>query len=443
MQPFTSKPAAPITGDIFVPGDKSISHRALILAGLSVGRSVVRGLLDGDDVLCTASVMGALGAQLIRGDDTTWTIDGVGLGGVVEPDDILDMGNSGTGARLILGALASHPINAFVTGDASLRRRPMDRIIEPLTRIGAHFVSRAHGRLPVVVCGTEEPLPITYSPSVASAQVKSAILLAGLNTPGVTKVVEARATRDHTEIMLRHFGAEVSVSVDGGVRTIALVGQPELQATNIDVPGDFSSAAFPLVAALITAGSDLTLRNIGVNPLRTGLLTTLLEMGADVTLINERTLAGEPVADLTVRASQLHGVEVPALRAPSMIDEFPVLAVAAAHAEGITTMKGLKELRFKESDRLKATVQGLASCGIEAEANGDMMTVQGFGGTTPMGGHIQARLDHRIAMSFLILGVSAASPVTVDDGSTIASSFPSFIELMNGIGANMTSEKVS
>lgn len=443
MQPFSSEPSASITGEISVPGDKSISHRALIIAGLAVGRSVIRGLLEGDDVLRTATVMRALGVHLTRGDETTWAVNGTGVGGLCEPDNILDMGNSGTGARLILGALSSHPITAFVTGDASLRQRPMNRIIEPLTRIGAIFVGRNHGRLPVAVCGTGEPLPITHSPSIASAQVKSAILLAGLNTPGLTRVVEAEPTRDHTEIMLQHFGAKITVSESTNDRTITLVGQPELQGTDVDIPGDFSSAAFPLVATLITEGSELTLRHVGINPQRTGLLTTLLEMGADITLDNQRTQAGELVADIIIRSSQLHGVKVPAIRAPSMIDEYPVLAVAAAYATGSTIMPGLKELRFKESDRLFSTVQGLTSCSVATETNGDVLTVHGTGDTKPMGGHIQTQLDHRIAMSFLVLGISAASPVTVDDGSTIASSFPGFLTLMNSIGANITKEEVS
>ncbi len=435
--PLTSIPAGPLAGDIAIPGDKSISHRALIIATLAVGRSVIRGLLEGDDVLGTVSAMRTLGARISRQDDATWIVDGVGVGGLAEPDDLLDMGNSGTGARLLLGVLASHSLSAFVTGDASLRQRPMDRVIEPLSRIGARFITRDNGRLPLAVHGTDEPLPITYRPSVASAQVKSAVLLAGLNSPGTTTVIEAQATRDHTERMLQHFGADIRVTENDNGREIALTGQPELQAAEVDIPGDFSSAAFPLVAALITPGSELTLRNIGVNPERTGLLTTLLEMGAAIEFSNERMLAGEPVADLTVLSSALHGVEVPAIRAPSMIDEFPVLAIAAARADGTSIMHGLAELKVKESDRLTATAEGLACCGVTAEAGEDTLKIQGIGSNTQTGGHVRSQFDHRIAMSFLVHGISAATPVTVDDGAAIATSFPDFMDLMNGIGAKI------
>ena len=439
MLPLTSKPAGPLAGDTSIPGDKSISHRALIIAALAVGRSVVRGLLEGDDVLRTVSAMRALGARITREDDATWLVDGVGLEGLAEPIDLLDMGNSGTGARLLLGVLASHPISVFISGDASLRQRPMDRVIEPLSQIGARFITREDQRLPLAICGTDEPLPITYRPSVASAQVKSAVLFAGLNAPGVTTVIEAQATRDHTERMLRHFGAEITVIKDGEGRAIALTGQPELHAAEVDIPGDFSSAAFPLVAALITPGSELTLRNIGVNPHRTGLLSTLIEMGANIDLSNERMFAGEPVADLVARTSQLTGVDVDANRVPSMIDEYPVLAIAAAHAEGTSVMRGLAELRFKESDRLAAMVEGLAICGVLAEAARDKLTVQGRGGNAPTGGHVRTHFDHRIAMSFLVLGTMADAPVTIDDGGAIATSFPGFKDLMNGLGANIES----
>jgi 3-phosphoshikimate 1-carboxyvinyltransferase len=442
LQPQSSSPAGPLTGDIRVPGDKSISHRAVIVASLTVGRSVVRGLLEGDDVLRTVSAMQALGARIKRLDDESWIIDGVGLGGLSEPNDLLDFGNSGTGVRLLLGVLASQPIAAVVSGDASLRQRPMNRVIEPLSKIGARFVTRDGGRLPLSVCGTDEPMPITYRPPVASAQVKSAILLAGLNAPGVTTVIEAQATRDHTERILQHFGAEITVTEDSDGRAIALTGQPELRVAEVDVPGDFSSAAFPLVAALITPDSALTLRNIGINPHRTGLLTTLLEMGANIDLNNECMLAGEPVADIKVRASRLRGVEVGADRAPSMIDEYPVLAVAAAHAEGTSIMHGLAELRVKESDRLAAIVDGLQSCGLLADADGDKLTIQGWGqargDNTPTGGHVRTHLDHRIAMSFLVLGITASAPVTVDDGEAIATSFPGFANLMNELGAKVS-----
>ena len=439
LQPLSSSPAGRLSGDIRVPGDKSISHRAIIIAGLTVGRSVVRGLLEGDDVLCTVSAMRALGARIVRHDSESWIIDGIGLGGLSEPEDVLDFGNSGTGTRLLLGVLASQRISAFVSGDSSLRRRPMDRVIEPLSQIGAHFVAREGGRLPLAISGTDEPMSLTYRPPIASAQVKSAVLLAGLNAPGVTTVIEAHATRDHTERMLRHFGAEITVDSDSGGSVIALTGQPELQAAEVDVPGDFSSAAYPLVATLISSGSELTLRNIGVNSFRIGLLTTLLEMGANIELSSERMLAGEPVADIKVWSSSLRGVELNADRVPSMIDEYPVLAVAAAHAEGTSTMHGLTELRVKESDRLAAIVEGLKSCGLVADADGDKLTIQGRGDNAPTGGLVRTHMDHRIAMSFLVLGLTASAPVTVDDGGAIATSFPGFVELMNNLGARISS----
>ena len=438
LQRLSSSPAGRLSGDIYVPGDKSISHRAIIIAGLTVGRSVVRGLLEGDDVLCTVSAMRALGARVERQDSNGWFIDGVGLGGLSEPDDVLDFGNSGTGARLLLGVLAGQHLSAFFSGDSSLRQRPMDRVIAPLSRNGAQFVTRDGGRLPLAISGTDEPMPFTYSPPVASAQVKSAVLLAGLNAPGVTTVIEAQATRDHTERMLRHFGAEISVENDSRGSVITLTGQPELQAAEVDVPGDISSAAYPLVAALISSDSELTLRNIGVNPLRVGLLTTLREMGARIELNNERMFAGEPVADISVWSSRLHGIEVSADRAPSMIDEYPVLAVAAAHAEGTSTMHGLKELRVKESDRLAAIVEGLESCGLVADADNDKLTIQGRGDNVPTGGLVRTHMDHRIAMSFLVLGLTASAPVTVDDGNSIATSFPGFVELMNDLGAKIS-----
>ena len=438
MQTLSSSPAGRLNGDTRVPGDKSISHRAIIIASLTVGRSVVRGLLEGDDVLCTVSAMRALGARIERQDSERWIIDGVGLGGLSEPEDQLNLGNSGTGARLLLGVLASQRISAFVSGDSSLRQRPMDRVITPLSQIGAQFVTRDGGRLPLAIRGTDEPMPLTYRPPIASAQVKSAVLLAGLNAPGITTVIEAQATRDHTERMLRHFGAEITVDSDSTESVIALTGQPELQAAEVDVPGDISSAAYPLVATLISSGSELTLRNIGVNPLRIGLLTTLLEMGANIELNNERMFAGEPVADIKVWSSRLRGVEVSADRAPSMIDEYPVLAVAAAHAEGTSTMQGLKELRVKESDRLAAIVKGLKSCGLVADADGDKLTIQGRGDNTPTGGLVRTHMDHRIAMSFLVLGLTASAPVTVDDGSAIATSFPGFVDLMNNLGAKIS-----
>ncbi len=349
---------------------------------------------------------------------------------------MLDFGNAGTGARLMMGVLASHSFTSFMTGDASLRRRPMGRVIEPLRARGARFVSREGHRLPLAIVGADSPLPINYRLPVASAQVKSAILLAGLSAPGHTSVVEPEPSRDHTELMLRHFGAELTVETGrDGARTITLVGQPELEARHIIVPGDISSAAFPLAAALLVPGSEIRLTDVGVNPLRTGLITTLIDMGAEIVLENERAAAGERVADLRVRASRLRGVDVPAERAPSMIDEYPILAVLAACAEGTTRLNGLAELRVKESDRLSAIAQGLAACGITVEERKDGLVVEGKGRPPRGGALIPTRLDHRIAMAFLVLGLVAEQPVTVDDGSPIATSFPGFVALMAGLGA--------
>jgi 3-phosphoshikimate 1-carboxyvinyltransferase len=436
MTALRSAAAKPLTGRIRVPGDKSISHRALILGGLAVGRTRISGLLEGEDVLRTAAAMRALGCAAARGGDGDWTIDGIGLGGLGEPDDVLDFGNSGTGARLVLGVLATHPITAFLTGDASLRRRPMARVAEPLRRCGARFVARAGTRLPLAVIGAPEPMPIEYRLPVASAQVKSAVLLAGLNAPGETSVIEPLPTRDHTERMLQHFGAAVRVVDADGARRITVTGQPELRAGGpLMVPGDPSSAAFPAVAALIVAGSDVVIAGVGINRLRTGLFETLREMGADLAVLNERSEGGEPVADLVARASALCGVEVPAERAPRMIDEYPILAIAAACAKGRTMMRGLAELRVKESDRLAAIAEGLASCGATVAIDGDTLIVDGAGRAPPGGARIAARLDHRIAMSFLVLGMASREPVAIDDGATIATSFPGFVPLMNGLGA--------
>ena len=437
VQPLRSHPlgGGALSGEARLPGDKSISHRAVILGGLAVGETRVTGLLEGEDVLRTAAALRMLGAEVERAPDGSWRIFGTGVGGLGEPADVLDMGNSGTAARLLAGVLATHPLTAFMTGDASLRSRPMQRVIAPLSRMGARFVAREGGRLPIAVIGAETALPIEYELPVASAQVKSAILLGALNTPGHTVVIEPEATRDHSERMLRHFGAEVHVEPIGRGRRITVVGQPELGGRAVEAPGDFSSAAFPLVAALIVPGSRVTLRNVGMNPGRIGLLDTLREMGADMRLENERELSGEPVADLVVRGGGLRGVEVPPERAPSMIDEYPILAVAAALAEGSTTMHGLAELRVKESDRLGAMASGLAACGISVAEEQDSLTV--VGGRPQGGVSIPTRLDHRIAMAFLVLGLGARQPVTVDDGAPIATSFPGFLELLNGLGARI------
>ncbi len=436
MTPLTSGTAGALHGRLRVPGDKSISHRALILGSLAIGRSRVRGLLEGEDVLRTAAAMRALGAGLSRGEDGLWTLSGVGIGGLAEPEDILDLGNSGTGARLLMGLVAAHPLTAFFTGDASLRRRPMGRVAEPLARMGARLIAREGGRLPLALIGAPSPLPILYRLPVPSAQVKSAVLLAGLNAPGETSVVEPMPTRDHSERMLRHFGATVRIEPEeGGGRRITLVGQPELRAADLIVPGDPSSAAFPAVAALLLPGSQVVIEGVGVNHLRTGLFETLREMGADLAFSHERIEAGEPVADLTLRAGALEGVEVPAERAPRMIDEYPILAVAAAFARGRTVMHGLEELRVKESDRLGAMAQGLARCGVSVEIDGDTLIVEGDGSPPSGNGDITTRLDHRIAMAFLVLGMAARRPTRIDDGETINTSFPGFVALMNGLGA--------
>jgi 3-phosphoshikimate 1-carboxyvinyltransferase len=436
VTPLISGGPAALNGRVRVPGDKSMSHRALILASLAIGRSQIRGLLEGEDVLRTGAAMRALGAALARGKDGVWAVDGVGIGGLGEPEDMLDFGNSGTGARLVMGLVAAHPVTAFFTGDASLRRRPMARVTEPLTRCGARIVARDGGRLPLAVVGAASPLPITYRLPVPSAQVKSAVLLAGLNAPGETTVIEALATRDHTERMLHHFGGTIRVERGtAGEQRITVLGQQELRAADVVVPGDPSSAAFPIVAALLMPGSQVVIEGVGVNPLRTGLFETLREMGAELSLINERIEAGEPVADLALRASTLNGVEVPAARAPRMIDEYPVLAVAAAFARGRTVMHGLAELRVKESDRLGAIARGLAACGVDVAVSGDTLAVTGTGAPPRGGGSITTQLDHRIAMAFLVLGMAAQNPTRIDDGETINTSFPGFVALMNGLGA--------
>jgi len=435
--PLAAAPSGALRGTALVPGDKSISHRALLLGSVAVGRTRITGLLAGEDVLRTAAACKALGAGVARGADGAWTVDGVGVGGLAEPAEVLDMGNSGTAARLLLGLVATHDLTACMTGDASLVRRPMGRVIEPLERMGARFTARSGGRLPLAVVGAKAPLPIEYRLPVASAQVKSAVLLAGLNAPGTTAVIEPEPTRDHSETMLRHFGATVTVEPLERGRRIALMGQPELAARDVDVPRDPSSAAFPMVAALLLPGSRVRLPGVGINPLRAGLLTTLQEMGADLAFENRREQGGEPVADLVARASRLAGVEVPAERAPTMIDEYPVLAVAAACARGRTVMRGLVELKVKESNRLAAIAAGLAANGVTVELGEDSLMVEGTGAPPPGGGTVATHMDHRIAMAFLVLGLAARRAVTVDDGTMIDTSFPGFAALMNGLGARI------
>jgi 3-phosphoshikimate 1-carboxyvinyltransferase len=441
--PLTARRNGPLKGRVRVPGDKSISIRALILGALTVGETWIGGLLEGEDVLNTAQTLRELGAELDQRGGGEWRVRGVGVAGFAAPARTLDFGNSGTGCRLMLGAVAGCPITAMFDGDASLRTRPMRRILDPLERIGARTIASADGRLPLTLAGARDPIPIVFESPVPSAQVKSAALLAGLAAPGETVVIEREATRDHTEKMLAHFGAQVRVEATGGGgagRRITLTGQPELAPAPIGVPADPSSAAFPLVAALIMPGSDVQLEGVMMNPSRTGLLATLAEMGARVERVDARDEGGEEVADLRVRSGALRGVEVPAGRAPSMIDEYPVLAVAAAFAEGETVMRGLKELRVKESDRLAATAALLRNNGVEAEINGDDLIVQGLGrtlGRAPGGGLVTTHMDHRIAMSALVMGLASEQPVKIDDGAFIATSFPGFVELMRSLGAEL------
>jgi 3-phosphoshikimate 1-carboxyvinyltransferase len=435
---MTARRSGPLKGRLRVPGDKSMSHRALIFGALAVGETRISGLLEGEDVINTAKAMRALGATVERIGAGIWSIHGVGVGGLAEPPGSLDFGNSGTGCRLVMGAVGGCPITATFDGDASLRKRPMQRVLDPLERIGARPLAAAAGaRLPLTLAGARDPIPIVYAPPVASAQLKSAVLLAGLAAPGETIVVEAEATRDHTERMLAHFGASVRVEPHGTHgRRVTLTGQPELSPSAVVVPADPSSAAFPLVAALITPGSEIVLEGVMTNPLRTGLLTTLAEMGAVIEVLATRNDGGEEVADLRVRASTLHGVDVPAERAPTMIDEYPILAVAAASAEGVTRMRGLKELRVKESDRLAATADMLRINGVAAEIDGDDLIVHGKG-RAGGGGRVVTHMDHRIAMSALVMGLASEKPVAVDDASFIATSFPGFLELMRGLGADL------
>ncbi len=437
--PMTSRRAGPLTGVAPVPGDKSISHRALILGALSVGETHVTGLLEGEDVLGTAQAMRAFGAEVERVGEGEWRIHGVGVGGFAEPEDVIDCGNAGTGVRLIMGAMATSPITATFTGDASLRSRPMARITDPIALFGAAAHGRTGGRLPMTIVGAADPVPVRYATPMPSAQVKSAVLLAGLNAPGQTVVIEKEATRDHTERMLAGFGAEVTVEDTDEGRVITLTGQPELKPQSIVVPRDPSSAAFPVCAALITEGSDVLVPNIGLNPTRAGLFDTLREMGADLAFENPREEGGEPVADLRARFSpDMKGIRVPPDRAASMIDEYPVLAVVAAFATGKTEMVGVKELRVKESDRIDAMARGLEANGVTIEEGEDFFIIHGMGpGGMPGGGTAAARLDHRIAMSFVVAGLAAQQPVSIDDGAPIATSFPGFEPLMARLGARI------
>ncbi|WP_137388680.1 3-phosphoshikimate 1-carboxyvinyltransferase [Rhodoligotrophos defluvii] len=439
--PLVSRHSKGLKGQVRVPGDKSISHRALMLGALTVGETTIDGLLEAEDVLATAAAMRALGAEVSRDDDGRWHVHGVGVGGFSTPSAPLDFGNAGTGVRLCMGLIATTPIRAVLTGDASLCKRPMGRVVVPLEQMGARFVASEGGRLPATITGAERGIPIAYTLPVASAQVKSAILLAALNTPGETTVIEAVPTRDHTERMLQAFGADITTVPEGGGRRITVRGHTEFNPQPIVVPADPSSAAFPLVAALITEGSHIILENVMLNPTRTGLIETLVEMGGDIVIRNERLAGGEPVGDIEVRHSRLKGVRVPAERAASMIDEYPILSIAAACAEGRTEMIGLDELKVKESDRLAAIVAGLSANGVPHEVGENWLMVEGAGpaGRPRGGGVVETHMDHRIAMAFLTLGLASREPVTVDDGRMIATSFPSFMPLMQGLGADISS----
>lgn len=436
MHSLSLRSDGPLNGAVTVPGDKSISHRALMFGALAVGETVIDGLLDGEDVHATAGALRAMGAEIVREESGRWRVWGVGVGGLLQPATALDMGNSGTSTRLLMGLIASHTVTATFVGDASLSARPMARVTDPLALMGASFATAPGGRLPLTMTGRCPAVPLRYVLPVPSAQVKSAVLLAGLNTPGRTVVVEREATRDHSERMLRAFGAEVTVEETPEGRAIGVMGEAELRPQTITVPGDISSAAFPLVAALIVPGSRVTLTGVGVNPTRDGLLRVLAMMGADIALTNRRDVGDEPVADLVVTASTLTGIEVPPEIAASMIDEYPVLFVAAAFAKGTTVMRGLGELRVKESDRIAVMAAGLAACGLRVEELPDGLIVHGSGGE-PVAGDatVAARLDHRIAMSFAVLGLHARAAVTVDDARPIATSFPGFVALMRSIGA--------
>jgi 3-phosphoshikimate 1-carboxyvinyltransferase len=437
--PVEARSSGPLSGRVRVPGDKSISHRSLILGALAVGQTRISGLLEGEDVLNTAKSMRALGAKVERTGPFAWQVAGVGVAGFAEPAGPLDFGNSGTGCRLVMGAVAGCPVTAVFDGDASLRSRPMRRILDPLELMGAKTgATKEGGRLPLTLHGARDPVPIVYRTPVASAQIKSAVLLAGLAAPGVTTVIETEASRDHTELMLKHFGADLTSEKEGSHgRKISLTGQPELHGADVVVPADPSSAAFPIVAALIVEGSDVVLSDVMTNPLRTGLFTTLREMGAFIEESEVRGDAGEPMAQFRVRGSKLRGVVVPPERAPSMIDEYLVLAVAASFAEGTTIMRGLQELRVKESDRLEATADMLRVNGVKVEISGDDLIVEGKG-HVPGGGLVATHMDHRIAMSALVMGLASDKPVKVDDTAFIATSFPDFIPMMRGLGAEFS-----
>lgn len=435
-QPRSIARAERLSGTVRVPGDKSISHRSLMLGSLAIGTTRISGLLEGEDVLATAAAMRAMGASIERGDDGVWTVDGVGVGGLLQPATALDMGNSGTSTRLVMGLIASHAITATFTGDASLSSRPMGRVIDPLSLMGADISASPGGRLPLMVRGINPAVPITYTLPVASAQVKSAVLLAGLNTPGITTVIEPVPTRDHSERMLNGFGAEITSEAGPDGRIISIRGEAELRPQDITVPGDPSSAGFWMVAGSIVPGADIMIENVGMNPTRTGLLTALKAMGANIEKLNERIVGGEPVADLRVRHAVLTAIDVPHDLAPSMIDEYPVLFVAAAFAQGRTVARGAHELRVKESDRIATMHAALEACGVACEEFEDGLAITGTGGDPiPGGAQVASKLDHRIAMSMVVAGLHAKAAIGIDDISPVATSYPDFFSTLDALAS--------
>jgi 3-phosphoshikimate 1-carboxyvinyltransferase len=433
-----SSPVTRLEGRARLPGDKAVSHRALMLGALAVGETTIQGTREGHDVVATATALRQLGATLEHQGGGEWRIHGVGVGGLREPDDIVHLGDSGTSARMLVGLLASHDFTSFVTGGPYLQRRSMIRVIEPLSRMGARFISRSGGRLPMAITGPQTAMPIEHRMSARSSQVKSAILMAALNTPGETTVIEPEATRDHTELLMEGFGAVLRRRrLDDGALSITVVGQPELRGSALVVPGDPSIGAFAVVAAAIIGGSDVTVMNVGVNPLRTGLFETLREMGADLAFGNRRTMGGEPVADIRVKGGELRCVDVPASRVPTMIDEYPVLAIAAACAAGTSRMTGLADLRGEDGDKLALVAAGLAANGVKTELGADFLHVHGMAGAVPGGGLARTGSDHHVGMAFLVLGMAAKAAVAIDDAAPIDTSFPGFITMMNGLGARI------
>ena len=437
---FSSQSNIPLKSEVTVPGDKSISHRALIFSSIANGISNISGLLEGEDVLRTAEALRKMGAKIKKLDDGTWQVNGVGYCGLQATDAILDMGNSGTSTRLLMGLVTPYNFSTTFTGDDSLRKRPMKRVFDPITQIGAEIKSAENNRLPATIIGTDSPLPITFEMNIASAQVKSAILLAALNIKGETVIIEPEKCRDHSEIMMKYLGLDIKVEPHGNGNKITFNGCQDFDAKDFTVPGDISSAAFLIVAALIVPDSNLTIKNVGINPLRDGIITTLQEMGGNIELKNKREVGGEKVADLVVKYSQLKAIEVPAKRAPSMIDEYPILSIAAAHAAGTTKMFGLKELRAKESDRIKSVEEGLNACGVKTKSGEDYLEVTGGINQPDAAPLIKTHLDHRIAMSFLVMGLSLTNGLEIDDAEAMKTSFPNFVQLFADFGIKFTNQ---